>query len=49
MGDFNICVIPATGGMATVLVAGEHPSWSPNSRTLIFHAAGGRAAHIVCA
>jgi TolB protein len=43
MGDFNICVIPATGGMATVLVAGEHPSWSPNSRTLTFtRRAGGR-------
>jgi TolB protein len=35
MGDFNICVIPANGGTATLLVAGEDPSWSPNSRTLI--------------
>jgi TolB protein len=35
MGDFNICVVPAGGGTPTVLVAGEHPSWSPNSRTLI--------------
>jgi TolB protein len=35
MGDFNICTIPAAGGSATVLVPGEHPSWSPNSRTLI--------------
>ena len=35
MGDFNICVIPAAGGTATLLVPGEHPSWSPNSRTLV--------------
>ncbi len=35
MGDFNVCVIPAAGGTATVLATGEHPSWSPNSRTLI--------------
>jgi TolB protein len=37
MGDFNICVMPADGSAPpTVLVAGEDPSWSPNSRTLIF-------------
>ena len=36
MGDFSICVVPAQGGSATPLVAGEDPSWSPNSRTLIF-------------
>lgn len=36
MGDFNICVVPAGGGTATVLVSGEDPSWSPNSRTLVF-------------
>jgi TolB protein len=35
MGDFNICVMPAGGGTPTVLVAGEDPSWSPNSRTLV--------------
>jgi TolB protein len=35
-GDFSICVVPATGGAATVLVAGEDPSWSPNSRTLMY-------------
>ncbi len=35
MGDFNICVVPAGGGTATALIAGEDPSWSPNSRTLI--------------
>ena len=34
-GDFNVCVIPAAGGTATVLASGEHPSWSPNSRTLV--------------
>ena len=43
MGDFNICVMPAEGGAPAVLVAGEHPSWSPNSRTLVFdHAVGHR-------
>jgi TolB protein len=36
MGNFNICVVPAQGGSATTLVEGEDPSWSPNSRTLIF-------------
>jgi TolB protein len=35
MGGFDICIVPATGGPATVLVAGEDPSWSPNSRTLV--------------
>ncbi|MFM2294717.1 MAG: hypothetical protein RLZZ350_1130 [Verrucomicrobiota bacterium] len=33
---FEICVVPASGGEATVLVAGEDPSWAANSRTLIF-------------
>jgi TolB protein len=43
MGDFNICIVPAGGGMATVLVPGQHPSWSPNSRTLVLnHATGYR-------
>ena len=45
MGDFNICVVPADGSGTppTVLVTGEDPSWSPNSRTLVLHgAAGGR-------
>jgi Tol biopolymer transport system component len=37
MGGFEICVVPADGrGDATVLVDGEDPSWSPNSRTLSF-------------
>ncbi len=42
--DFQICVIKAGGGEATTLVAGEDPSWAPNSRTLIFarRAGGGR-------
>jgi TolB protein len=43
MGDFNICVVPAGGGTVTVLVPGQHPSWSPNSRTLVLnHAIGYR-------
>jgi TolB protein len=35
-GGFDICVVPATGGTATVLVGGEDPSWAPNSRTVVF-------------
>ena len=35
MGEFDVCVVPAGGGSATVLVRGEDPSWAPNSRTLI--------------
>jgi TolB protein len=43
MGDFNICIVPAEGGTPTVLASGEHPSWSPNSRTLVLnHAVGYR-------
>jgi len=43
MGGFEISVAPATGGSATTLIEGEDPSWSPNSRTLIFvrHGSGG--------
>jgi len=36
-GNFDICVVPAEGGTAVPLVTGEDPSWSPNSRTLIFN------------
>jgi TolB protein len=36
MGSFEICVVPASGGAVTELVAGEDPAWSPNSRTLVF-------------
>ncbi len=36
MGDFEICVVPATGGSAIVLVSGEDPSWAANSRTVVF-------------
>lgn len=34
--DFAICVVHPDGTLATELVDGEDPSWSPNSRTLIF-------------
>ncbi len=34
--NFTICVVPAAGGDAQKLVAGEDPCWAPNSRTLIF-------------
>lgn len=33
---FSICMVSANGGPAQVLVAGEDPSWAPNSRALIF-------------
>lgn len=36
MGGFNLCVIPAAGGTATLLVEGEDPSWAPNSRTVVY-------------
>jgi TolB protein len=40
-GDFNICVMPVDGSLPpTVLVAGQNPSWSPNSRTLVFNHGG---------
>jgi len=35
-GGFNICYVKAQGGDATVLTAGEDPSWAPNSRAVIF-------------
>ena len=34
--NFTICVVPAAGGEAQKLVAGEDPCWAPNSRTIIF-------------
>jgi TolB protein len=37
-GEFDICVMPADGSAApVVLVQGQHPSWSPNSRTLVYN------------
>ena len=36
MGGFQICTVPATGGGASVLCAGEDPTWAANSRTVIF-------------
>jgi len=40
-GEFDICVMPADGGAPVVLVPGQHPSWSPNSRTLVYNQAIG--------
>jgi len=43
MRDFQICITPATGGTAEVLVQGESPCWAPNSRTVAFvRRSGGR-------
>jgi TolB protein len=36
MGSFQLCVVPAEGGDAFILVGGDDPSWAPNSRTLVF-------------
>jgi TolB protein len=36
MGGFEICLIPASGGSATIVTAGEDASWAPNSRTVVF-------------
>jgi TolB protein len=36
MGGFELCVVPAQGGTATLLVSGEDPSWAPNSRTVVY-------------
>jgi TolB protein len=36
MRDFEICVVPASGGEAKLYAAGEDPTWAPNSRTLMF-------------
>jgi TolB protein len=37
-GEFDICVMPADGSAApVVLVPGQNPSWAPNSRTLIYN------------
>jgi TolB protein len=39
-GEFDICVVPADGsGSPITLVPGQHPSWAPNSRTLIYNTA----------
>jgi TolB protein len=36
MGTFEVCIVPSQGGAVVELVPGEDPSWSPNSRTLIY-------------
>ncbi len=49
MGGFQICVVPAAGGEAEVLVGGEDPSWAPDSRRLIFtrRVGGGRVLSLL--
>jgi TolB protein len=34
--EFELCIVPSEGGVATTLVDGEDPSWAPNSRNIIF-------------
>jgi len=36
MSGFEICVVPAEGGTATQLGAGEDACWAPNSRAVIY-------------
>lgn len=48
--EFVICVMPAGGGQVTEMVPGEDPSWSPNSRTLVYtrrEAGGGRVLSLL--
>lgn len=50
MANFEICVVPAGGGEVAELVSGEDPSWSPNSRTLVYSrrdAEGGRVLSLL--
>ena len=49
MGGFEICVVSASGGSATVLVSGEDPSWASNSRTVVFarRRGGGRGLSLL--
>lgn len=35
-GEFTIYVVPAAGGEALAVAAGEDPSWAANSRTIVF-------------
>lgn len=35
-GGFKIFIVPAAGGQAFEVAAGEDPSWAPNSRALMF-------------
>lgn len=45
--EFVICVMPAGGGQVTELVPGEDPSWSPNSRTLVYTRRDGGGGHVL--
>jgi TolB protein len=48
--EFTICVMPAGGGQVAELVSGEDPSWSPNSRTLVYtrrEGGGGRVLSLL--
>ncbi len=47
MGNFEICIIPAAGGEARVVVSGEDPSWAPNSRTVIFARRAGSGRRVL--
>lgn len=46
---FNVCVVPANGGDAKILVEGEDSAWAPNSRTIIFtrRKSGGRVLSLL--
>ncbi|NBV25475.1 MAG: hypothetical protein EBS05_26645 [Proteobacteria bacterium] len=39
-GEFDICIVPAAGGEVQTLVAGQDPTWAPNSRTIMFSKRG---------
>ena len=47
MANFELCLIPAQGGEARQLVAGEDAAWAPNSRTLVFTRRLGRGRDVL--
>lgn len=45
-GTFSITVMEADGSGASTLCAGEHPSWSPNGRHLVFSRSEGHQSNL---
>ena len=45
-GEFTLYVVPAGGGDATAITAGEDPSWARNSRTIVFTRGRDRARRL---
>lgn len=47
MRNFEICVVPASGGEVKLYVAGEDPAWAGNSRTLAFTRRAGAGKRVL--